>query len=431
VSKPIPGPADADDQRFIDPLVVTIRELWRRRQSWHRAEKSLTLAMTAICRRYVGVRGKGDTENLEKAKELLERIEEGEDTSDAAMAALPLLAARSQIEPHRLSVERALEGYARQLPIAHVMAETRGFACLGLAGIVGEAGAIGEYRTVSGLWKRLGLSVIDGKAQGRRSDAIEAKRHGFAPARRAAIWNIGNQLIGAMGRGPRPLVGEDVDAREDLSRWQVMFVKRLRYEADRDPKHRRPDKDKNGQMIESFSKHAAARAKRYVEKQFLKYLWQQWRENATHLASDAQNMIGRARRRPNVAARPTGAPAGATNLNDTTHRCSDIQSLPGRVRRRPTRGTISRKVSAGATNSTNNAAHSIDDSHHADGRVRRRPSRGAKTTRPSAGATNSRESATQVNPDTHLRGGRARRRPSLPAKSKLPPAGATSLTTER
>ena len=32
--------------------IPVIIELWRRRQSWHRAEKSLTLQASAICRRY-------------------------------------------------------------------------------------------------------------------------------------------------------------------------------------------------------------------------------------------------------------------------------------------------------------------------------------------------------------------------------------------
>src|SRR5262245_61355365 len=37
------APADVGDDRFIDPVVVSIQAAWCRRQAWHRSEKSLTL----------------------------------------------------------------------------------------------------------------------------------------------------------------------------------------------------------------------------------------------------------------------------------------------------------------------------------------------------------------------------------------------------
>jgi hypothetical protein len=278
--KPGDDQADADgeeDRRFDAPLVVTIRELWRRRQSWHRAEKSLTLAASAICRRYVGVQGKADKPGLAKAKALLEQIEAGTDTSEASIAVLPILMARQQIEPHRLSVEKVLENLAKDLPVADVVEETKGLGYLGLAGIVGEAGAVGEYRTVQGLWKRFGLAVIDGKKQGKRTDAIEALEHGYSPPRRSVMWNVGCGLIGGMGNGVRPVIGESMEDRPDLSQWQKLFVQRLRFEAERDPSHRKDDVERKGDTYESYSKHAANRARRYVEKQFLRHLWCLWK----------------------------------------------------------------------------------------------------------------------------------------------------------
>jgi hypothetical protein len=54
-----PAQAIADsagpDLRFSDPLILQIRMLWRRRQAWHRAEKSLTLQSKALCRSWVGI----------------------------------------------------------------------------------------------------------------------------------------------------------------------------------------------------------------------------------------------------------------------------------------------------------------------------------------------------------------------------------------
>jgi hypothetical protein len=149
-----------------------------------------------------------------------------------------------------------------------------------LAALVGEAGDIGQWRTVSGLWKRMGVAVIDGQRQRMVADAEAAIVHGYSPSRRSVLWNVGGSIIGGMGRGVRPFVGEDIDARDDWTAYQKIFAKRLRYEAERDPeKHgRSPVKDaKTGQMRESFSAHAAARSKRYVENRLLRDLWVAWR----------------------------------------------------------------------------------------------------------------------------------------------------------
>lgn len=263
------------DLRFADPQIATLRSLWQRRQSWHRAEKSLTLTASAICRRQVGVNGKEDKSGLKLAKELLDRIESGTEDGDAALAVLPLIAARAQIEPKREAVEKALATLTKQLPIAHVL-ETPGIGPVSLYSIVGEAGDLSAYRSTRGLWKRLGLAVIDGKRQRKCTDAIDAKEHGYSPSRRSVVWNVGNNLIGGMGRGPRPKLNE-VLPREGLSEWQNLFMQRLRFEAERDPEHRRPDVVKDDVVYESYSKHAFNRSKRYVEKLFVKHLRQAWR----------------------------------------------------------------------------------------------------------------------------------------------------------
>jgi len=279
------GASDEEDRRFVDPLVAQIRQLWRNRQVWHRSEKSLTLQMSALCRGHVGVQGKGDKPGLKRAADLLKLQTDAADTimdrvndgDEVAGALFPLLFARMQLEPRRAEIEKTLTQLAKQLPIAGVVEQTKGFGLLSLAGIVGEAGAIGEYRTVQGLWKRMGLAVIEGERQRKKSDADEALLHGYSPPRRSVMWNIGGGLIGHLGHGPRPRLDEDVEAREELSEWQKMFLHRLRHEAAADPEHRRPDAERKGEVWESYSKHAANRARRYVEKQFLKWLWQQWR----------------------------------------------------------------------------------------------------------------------------------------------------------
>lgn len=254
--------------------IATIQALWRRRQQWHSAEKRLTLQMSAICRGACG----GDKT---ATAALLKRIDGGSTTADdmlAEMTIAPLMIARSGLAEHRAAIEKTLAKAVRVLPVYPWAKAVYGLGDLGFASLIGEAGDIGAYRTVSGLWKRMGLAVIGAERQRRKSDAEEALAHGYSPRRRSIMWNIGNGLIGGMGNGPRPFVGEDISAREDWSPYQRLFVERMRYEAERDPEaHMKPPVEKDGVARESFCKHAASRAKRYVEKRFLRELYSAWR----------------------------------------------------------------------------------------------------------------------------------------------------------
>jgi len=290
--------ADVDDARFIDPGVVAIREQWRRRQSWHRSEKALTLAASAWCRSHVHTHDavsepklikmseKGFTvltkSGLKRAADLMTRLESNspkEDEQDVYLTVLPFFAARAPLEAERTKIEKDLAKLGRRLPIAHVIKQVPGISANTLAAIVGEAGDLSVYRSIRGLWKRMGLAVIAGERQRKCIDKDAAEAHAYNPSRRSVMWNVGNGLISHMGLGPRPLVGEDFDRRNSASHWQKLFVRELRKMVARDPEHsREPTKNKDGKPTESFSKHAAAHAKRLVEKAFLKWLWQEWKK---------------------------------------------------------------------------------------------------------------------------------------------------------
>lgn len=263
-------------------LIAEIRALWRRRQTWHRAEKKLTNQMFAICWSSLG----GGTETKVAAGKMLARIEAGTTLPGdiyAEISCVPFIAARPVFRDHRMVIEKTLAKLARGLPAHEWVKGVRGVGDLSFAAIVGEAGAPGEYKSVSALWKRMGLAVIDGERQ-RRVKGDAALDHGYAPARRSVMWNIGGGLIGGMGNGPRPGVGEDVSGRDDLTRYQKIFIERLRYEADRDPATHRKEpvaSAKTGELRESFSTHAANRARRYVEKRFLRDLFAEWRRANT------------------------------------------------------------------------------------------------------------------------------------------------------
>lgn len=111
--------------------------------------------------------------------------------------------------------ERALERASRELPVYEWAMSIRGFGERGLAIVVAEAAGfdeeppgsgylrrrlIGEYRTVAGLWKRMGLAVIDGQRQRKLRSKAEAEMHRYKPERRAECWVLADSLLRAQLR---------------------------------------------------------------------------------------------------------------------------------------------------------------------------------------------------------------------------------------
>ncbi|MEN3238913.1 hypothetical protein PUR29_36370 [Methylobacterium ajmalii] len=224
--------------------VDEIREQWRRRQAWHRAEKALTLQAKALCRRLAEDGDKAEADRIYKAAVGKAQHPMG----DIALAAIfPLTEARDGIERHRKAVERRLEKLAGGLPVAPYVKATRGVGLLSLAAIVGEAGDLGAYRNHSALWKRMGLAVMPDGSRQRRVGGADALDHGYSPARRSVVWNIGACIVKA--GGPLKLA---YDARK------VIESERVEAKA-----------------------HAHNRAQRYVEKRFIRSLWREWRRCAS------------------------------------------------------------------------------------------------------------------------------------------------------
>lgn len=230
--------AHADHADLAD-IIAEIREQWRRRQAWHRAEKSLTLQAKALCRRLVA----GDR----KAADALyaAALGKGEHPlAEIALAAIfPLTEARNGVEHHRKLVEKRLAKLAEELPVAPWVKSVRGFGLPSLAAIVGEAGDLSAYSNPAKLWKRLGLAVMPDGTRQRRIGGVDALDHGYSPARRSVVWNLGACLIKAGG----PL--------------KEVYGARKAYEAER----------------VATKAHAHNRAQRYIEKRLLRDLWSAWR----------------------------------------------------------------------------------------------------------------------------------------------------------
>lgn len=248
-----------DDQRCVDAqlphVIAEIREQHRQRVDLHRAEKSLTLQIKAICRRLCD----GD----KKEADVLYKAMLGKGEHSLATTALeinvPFIEARSVIEGSRKLKEKRLDTLAKQLPIADWVAEIRGIAMGSLAAVIGEAGNLSDYATVSRLWKRMGLAVIDGKRQ-RKVSGDAAIEQGYAPQRRAVVWNIGDCIIKAQSERVDKDTGEVL---REAGQYRLIYDARKSYEHERDP--------------EMSKGHAHNRAKRFMEKRFLRDLWREWR----------------------------------------------------------------------------------------------------------------------------------------------------------
>ena len=102
----------------------------------------------------------------------------------------------------RATAEKEMTRLAKQLPVYPWAKSVKGFGDKGLAIICGEAGIpIAEYRTVEGLWKRMGLAVIDGERQRKKTDKAQAAVHKYSPGRRAEIWTLADAMFRHQWKG--------------------------------------------------------------------------------------------------------------------------------------------------------------------------------------------------------------------------------------
>lgn len=313
----------------INAAILRIQELGIRRRQFIKARIRVLNAGGALIRRYLGWRGDMDEASTAKinkqaaqimaAKDLgklpSELIEAGRYLETEIVIAKEMAAPG---EKHQHSIELEMRKLARQFPVWESWAKNvHGFSDLGLAIIIAEAGDIGSYTDKGKLWKRLGLAPINKDGETRAASTWRSKGGlsaddwidaGYNPSRRASIYaQVGNTIIGGVGLGHRPLVGEDIELNNSLHHYEKVFINRLRYEAARDPDMSRPA-TKAGK--ESFSKHCAARAQRYTEKRLLRDLWQAWRMAIDDVSMSTMTETGmRTSSAPNLSAN-RGSPKG-------------------------------------------------------------------------------------------------------------------------
>jgi hypothetical protein len=236
-----------------------LRELGLRRKDLIRTRVGLTNRIKAICRRAVGCEGKDDKDGSAKADKIydaLTKIHTGK-TVDSDLACVvsswcaPFFAARDQIQQTEKALNKAMRKIARELPVYSWVSDVRGFGDGNLAYIIAETGDLSNYAGPAKVWKRMGLAVIHGERQRKTTDKDLAIEMGYSPTRRAIMFNLGDCLIKAQGKG------------DAAGPYRKIYDARKVYEKERNPEI--PDG------------HAHNRARRYMEKRVLRDLWRAWR----------------------------------------------------------------------------------------------------------------------------------------------------------
>lgn len=158
-----------------------------------------------------------------------------------------------------------------QLPVWQWAQNQRGCGAPILAKVFAEAGRdLSEYDTPAKLWKRFGLAVTNGKAP-RREKGVQLD---FSSYRRSVAYQLGECLIRAGGNAEEGT----------LTYWKRLYLRRKEYEIEQAALHgitvvpaaKIPSRNKDAFMSEG---HVHARAKRRMEKAFLKALWEEWTED--------------------------------------------------------------------------------------------------------------------------------------------------------
>lgn len=244
------GGQRADETQHIHaaptPSLSIIIALWRQRYAWVKSRTAMTLAAQSRCRAFANG-DKGEGGKLWRAFMKGEPIDEF-----LAVTLRPYAAVIAQFDSEINPVEKQLAKLIKDEPVYTWMTAHRGIGPMYIAGIVAEAGApIAEYKSVSALWKRFGLSVNEGKADKYREGA---EYQTYSSRRRSLIAQIESGFI---------MAGNE--------EYRAIYEWRKAYEMERGiPKG-----------------HAHNRAKRYMGKRFLRELWKHARTcNKGHWAYD-------------------------------------------------------------------------------------------------------------------------------------------------
>jgi hypothetical protein len=252
-----------------------LKALQRKRRfcivSQSRCDRSCEALLASVIGYSPDMDAKARKEIWKQASAARKAIEDGEDghtssdnhTRSAILAVADIVRqsaqARASWDTLRREVERDMRKIAKSLHVYPWAQGVAGFGDLGLGIIIGETGDLHLYATKERVWKRLGLAVIEGFRQQRKSGVEEAAAHGYNPKRRAEVWAIADSMFRHQWRGAK----DDAPAHA-LGPYGEAYARRKAHTETREwtPKHRDND------------------ARRIMAKQLVEDLWREWRRDA-------------------------------------------------------------------------------------------------------------------------------------------------------
>lgn len=291
-TRPVPqetlsAPAEADDghskaaTHSAPAIVGEITAVMRRYNDLRRAKQRLLLQAIATCR----IACDGDKEAAAKLF--------AKPTPEIIAWLVPYMDAMAPLDHAIAEQAKLLEKLGKSLPVYEWCKSVPGLGPRFLSMIVGECGiGPGEYRSVSALWKRMGMAVIDGERQ-RRVTGDAALVHGYVATRRSLMWNIGGSIMKAQIRGEKDDDGKKIEGgSRAIGEYGQLYLDRKAYELERSnagayaevaaalvKSAKREGKTPNAHNLEGrlSPSHLNNRAKRYIEKRLLRELWKAWR----------------------------------------------------------------------------------------------------------------------------------------------------------
>ncbi len=264
-SQSVTALASIEDRSAIIAACDALRMLQRQRQFCITSQSRCDRSCESFIARVIGYNPEADEKSrkavFKQASDMRKQVEKGDSgeghvgpenqRATALSAVTPIILnsaiARKAWDALRENTEKEMRKIAKTLPAYGWVSSVRGFGDLGFAIIIGETGDLANYSTKERVWKRLGLAVIEGQKQGRRSNAEEAAKHGYSPKRRAEIWTICDSMFRAQRRGAKEVDGVEVPAHS-LGVYGDVYARRKAYTAVREtgptdwtPAHREND----------------------------------------------------------------------------------------------------------------------------------------------------------------------------------------------
>ena len=197
----------------ITSSVEHLKALQRQRQFSIVSQSRSDRAVESYLARMLGYKVDADEDERQKnastrkaifaeAQRIRKAIESGKDAkADAGTRMLVQNAAlaRDTWDKFRDDSEKGMRNAVKSLPVYDFAQSVRGIGDLGLGIIIAESGDLSRniegFPSVAKVWKRLGLAVIEGERQQRKTDKDLAIKHGYSPKRRAEIWVLSDSMF--------------------------------------------------------------------------------------------------------------------------------------------------------------------------------------------------------------------------------------------